>query len=553
MRLTRTLIATLAVVTAFTAGTEAKFGISKTRVTLKRTRPPDIPLLGDTVTVEVGSRARGVTDRQLDAIRQRVEDSISADPSRKLVARGADNVVKVGLDELEARINESVTYETKRVKTGERQEWDEKKKKTVTKDIYSDRQEPVTIHKAQGRLAAHVEVETPSGPRTADASASYQDEFKGDVRIPAEASSEQQLERFLVDQTAARAAAAVSYTVEPVEALLAVDGHLKDGNRLAQAGLWKEALATWVDRKPEKGDKEAARFHNIGVAHEALAYTLPADSPEYQARLEQAREAYRQALTMDRDEKYFAEPIQRIEVSLEYAARGQQYATDLRKWREGREKRNANAPRARRPEAEGVPSPVTASTPAVASAPAVPKAKPVSPATPRPAPAATAAPKVPAAPKPPADPLASSAGVAVPLRNGSFESGLGPWTVAGKGAVASEPKRGRVFQAASAEAATTLNQPVGIDVESAKAATLSLDYKVASGEGRLRVLVAYDDASGRPRTSTLEVTAGDPAGDWTPWTGDLLALRPRATRFKEVRIVSEGGTVLLDNVALTVR
>jgi hypothetical protein len=49
------------------------------------------------------------------------------------------------------------------------------------------------------------------------------------------------------------------------------------------------------------------------------------------------------------------------------------------------------------------------------------------------------------------------------------------------------------------------------------------------------------------------VTAGDPPGDWTPWTGDLVGLRPRATRVKEVRIVTEGGTVLLDNVALTVR
>ena len=75
----------------------------------------------------------------------------------------------------------------------------------------------------------------------------------------------------------------MSYTIDPVEALLAVDGDLKDGNRLAQGGLWKEALATWVDRKPFKGDKEAARLHNIGVAHEALAYTLPLDSPEHQA------------------------------------------------------------------------------------------------------------------------------------------------------------------------------------------------------------------------------------------------------------------------------
>lgn len=545
MRLTRSLAAAVAIVMALSAGTQAKFGISKTKVALKRTRPPDIPLLGETVTVEVGSRARGVSDRQLDVIRQRVEDSLSADRARKLVERGADSVVRIGVDELDARINETVTYETRRVKTGERQEWDAKKKKNVTKDIYSDRQEPVTIRRAQGRIGAHVEVDTPSGPRTADASASYQDEFKGDVRIAEQASSEPQLERYLVDEAAARAAAAVSYTIEPVEALLAVDGELKDGNRLAQGGLWKEALATWVDRRPLKGDKEAARFHNIGVAQEALAYTLPADSPEHQARLEQARDAYRQALTLDRDEKYFSEPIQRIETSLEYAARSQRYTEDARKWREARDKRNAAPPprAARKAEAEA-PAP-SAAVPAVAEAP---RRRPVPPPTARPAPAA------PVAPRPPAqDGLASSAGLAVPLRNGSFESGLDPWTVAGKGAVAPEPRRGRIFQAASTAAATTLNQPIGVDVQNAKAAMLSLDYKVASGEGRLRVLIAYDDAGGRPRTSTLEVTAGDPPGDWSQWTGDLLGLRPRATRVKEVRIVTEGGTILLDNVALTVR
>ena len=338
----------------------------------------------------------------------------------------------------------------------------------------------------------------------------------------------------------------MSYTVEPVEALLAVDGELKDGNRLAQGGLWKEALAVWVDRRPMKGDKEAARFHNIGVAHEALAYTLPIDGPEHLARLEQARDAYRQALTLDRDEKYFSEPIQRIATSLDYAARAQRYTEDARKWREARDKRNAAPPprAARKAEAERA-----------GRRPPRPSPRPLPRAAgPRRRRRTRAAPTAPVAPKAPAqDGLASSAGLAVPLRNGSFESGLDPWTVAGKGAVAPEPKRGRVFQAASTGAATTLNQPIGVDVENAKAATLSLDYKVASGEGRLRLLIAYDDAGGRPRTSTVEVTAGDPPGAWTPWTGDMLALRPRATRLKEVRIVTEGGTVLLDNVALTVR
>jgi len=37
--------------------------MSKTKVTLKRTRPPEIPLLGETVSVDVTSRARSVSDR----------------------------------------------------------------------------------------------------------------------------------------------------------------------------------------------------------------------------------------------------------------------------------------------------------------------------------------------------------------------------------------------------------------------------------------------------------------------------------------------------------
>jgi hypothetical protein len=547
MRPIRTLAA-LAVLVALAPGAQAKFGISKTKVTLKRTRPPEIILLGDTVTVEVTGRARAVTDRQLDSIRQRVEDAISADASKRLVPRGADNVVRVSVDDFEARVNDNVTYENKYVKIGERQEWDDKKKKMVTKDVYGNRNEPVRVRTARGRIGAHVEATTPSGPRTADAGASYQDEFKGEVRIPEPASSESSLEHYLVERAGEHAAATVSFSPDPVEALLAVDGDLKDGNRLAQAGLWKEALGNWVDRKPFKGDKEAARMHNIGVAHEALAYALPIDGPEHRAELAQAQDFYKKALALDPGEKYFAEPNQRVEVSLQYAANAQRYTDETRKYREARDKRGA--PRtARRQDAEPEAPPAAAA----AAAPPVPAAaaKPRTPPAPRkdPAPAAVKAP----ANVPTQDGLASSAGLAVPLRNGSFESGLDPWTVSGKGVVAPEPKRGRVFQAASSSAATTLVQPIGVDVQKAPAATLSLDYKVSGGEGRVRVLVAYDDAAGKPRTSTLEVTAGDPPGDWTPWTGDLVALRPRAARLKEVRIVTEGGTVLLDNVALTVR
>ena len=149
--------------------------------------------------------------------------------------------------------------------------------------------------------------------------------------------------------------------------------------------------------------------------------------------------------------------------------------------------------------------------------------------------------------------LSASAEVTQPLRNGSFESALASWTLTGKGAVVDEAGRGMVLELSPGRAsAAGLKQAVDVDVAGAEA-SLSLDYRVASGEGRLRVVVVYGDAAGRERTSTLEVTGGEGPGDWSGWSSEVTGLRPRPARVREVRVAVEGGVVRLDNVALTVR
>ena len=109
-----------------------------------------------------------------------------------------------------------------------------------------------------------------------------------------------------------------------------------------------------------------------------------------------------------------------------------------------------------------------------------------------------------------------------------------------------------VLEVGPDRAGAVLKQQVDVDVRDADA-RLSLAYRVASGEGRLRVLLVYADGAGRERTSTLEVTAGEGPGDWSDWSGDLAALRPRPAHVREVRVAVEGGVVRLDNLALTVR
>ena len=543
--------AALAVVIAaipFVPPALAKFGsLSKTKVTLKRQRPPDAGLVGDTATVEVTTKSRRVSDRQLDRIRQRVEDAVES-RNIKLVPSGADNVVKVEVDDVEARVTDTVIYEDKYVQTGTKQEWNEKKKKYETKAVYGNRREPVRVKTVNGALGARVQVKTPLGQDSADASVSYRDEFKGEVNIPSQASTETALEEYLIDGAAERAAATVAFTADPVEALLATDGDLKDGNRLAEAGLWKEALGAW-ERKTFKGDKEAARLHNAGVAHEAMAYTFPSDSPEHRAELDKADELYKKALALDPGEKYFSPPIERVQASIGYSDTAKGLAADIAKYKDSASRRQADAESARAKKTAVAQTPVAAAPPVTAA----PKPRRAA-ATPAPTNTTTPVASTPVPAAPATSGLGSSASVAAPLRNGSFESSLSPWTPAGKAAVIDSPGRGKVLQTTGAAgAAATVTQSIGVDVGNAGAASLSLDYKVVGGEGQIKVFLTYDDPQGRARTSTLEVTAGDPPGAWTPWTADIGGLRPRPSRVKEVRIAVEGGTVLLDNVALTVR
>ena len=498
----RSCSAALVLALAAAAPAAAKFGMSKTKVTLHRSRPPEIPLLGESVAVEVTATSRRVTDSQLAQVQGRVEDALRGWKLFQLTegTRGADTVVRVSVDDLEARIRETVEYEEKYVKIGEHQEWNEKKKKWETKSDWGNRSQPVHLTVATGSISARVKVDTPLGSHTADASASYDEQFKGSSKVAAEARSEEALEQFLVETAGTRAAAVVTFSPDPVEALLAVDGDLKPGNRLAEAGLFKQALAEWT-RKTFNGDKEAARLHNLGVAHEALAYELPPDAPEHRAELEQASESYRKALALDPGEKYFAEPIRRIETSLAYASGAAAFVAE-------RERFQAESGARRRQDA-----------------------------------------RAPAAPKPT---KVTAASLTAPLRNGSFESALSSWTLTGKGSVVNEAGRGMVLEVAPDRAGVLLKQEVDVDMAGTEA-SLSLAYRVKSGEGRMRVHVVYGDAAGRERTSTLEVTGGEGPGEWSEWSGDLTGLRPRPSRVREIRVAVDGGVVRLDNLALTVR
>jgi len=517
MRRGAAFLVALVAVTIAPGDAVAKFGMSKTKVFLPRTRPPAQPLIAETVLVEVKAESPEVTGSHVSMVRGRVEDALRSAGLVEVVdrPRDADAILRVSLSGLSAEVRDEIKMESRYVKIGERQEWNDKKKKMETKDVYGNRDTPVSIRVADASLSAAVEIEGRGSTRSADAGASYHDSFKVEDGVPPEAATEESLRRHVVAVVADHVVGTVSFSPDPVEALLAVNDELKNGNRLAESGLFQEALDEW-SRHTYKGGTEAARLHNVGVAYEALAYKLPPYTPEHRDYLEKAKQHYLMAMKLDPGEKYFRDPPPRIDMSLSYVGTAIMIAEEMQLYREERV--------ARAPEAKPAKTASPAKVVPVAAGPSSPVA---------------AAPAAPAAP-------------ARPLKNGSFEPSLQPWRLTGSGAVVNEPNRGKVLDLPGGAAGVTVEQAVDVAIPSGRQATLAFDYKVTTGEARLRVAVVYADANGKERTSTLEVTGGEGPGGWTPWSEEVSSLRPRPTRITAIRILTEGGGVRLDNVALNV-
>jgi hypothetical protein len=121
----------------------------------------------------------------------------------------------------------------------------------------------------------------------------------------------------LVDRAAQHVAARLADTNERVTISLA-RGALDQNNRYADAGQWTKFVENLETMPPlPHMDDDAYRLYNIGVGDEALGYKAesPASAKRY---FEQAVMQYRKAGEANRQEKYFIEPVNRIEIALEH-------------------------------------------------------------------------------------------------------------------------------------------------------------------------------------------------------------------------------------------
>ncbi len=122
----------------------------------------------------------------------------------------------------------------------------------------------------------------------------------------------------LVNRVTSRVAARLVNTDEKIEVYLARGAPFDEANRYAEAARWTkyiEALETMTPLPSPEDD--AYRLYNIGVGEEALGYQAekPADA---KSDFEKAVIDYQKAGEANPHERYFIEPVNRIQIALEH-------------------------------------------------------------------------------------------------------------------------------------------------------------------------------------------------------------------------------------------
>jgi hypothetical protein len=122
----------------------------------------------------------------------------------------------------------------------------------------------------------------------------------------------------LVNRMTDRVAARLVNTNERVEIYLARGSPFEEANHYAEAGQWTKYVETLETMTPlTSAEDDSYRLYNIGVGNEALGYKAetPASAKSY---FERAVIDYRKAGEANPHERYFIDPVNRIEIALEH-------------------------------------------------------------------------------------------------------------------------------------------------------------------------------------------------------------------------------------------
>ncbi len=287
----------------------------KLQAKLKRKHPPEYFIIGTAVRLQVSSQISS-GNHYVGLLKARLESGLFAQDSRlRSEERNPQTIISCEITRIDADDNRwEQRTTTERQKTGERQEWNQKKGKYDTKDVYTDVRVTRRYRIVKGGINISYQTRDARTRETLDSQnipASFGNEYlEGNGAL-----SDHEVIEMLVNSAVEQIVRRLTPTTE----LLTVNlprGKVEDFSKLGQAGLW-EKMREGVEKMgilPKLSD-EAYRQFGLGISNEALAYQQ--EKLEDSIKLfEEATINYNKALELKPDEKYFRDPLARLEQSL---------------------------------------------------------------------------------------------------------------------------------------------------------------------------------------------------------------------------------------------
>ena len=298
------LVLAIGVFAAGDAFAREGFGFTKKAVVMNRLKPPVTTIGARRVKVTVTSERSENKDDAATLYRY-VEDAL-LNGAGTLVGEKekGDILVKVYIERLDSHESNDSKTETRYKKIGSHQEWDEKKKKYVTKDDYGDVSETVHVKKVSGTLAGSWDIADKNGKviESGSLSQSYDKSFEDGTGAPAPS----KVEDDLLKQSATMVASQLVPTNDRVSVIVP-KGSFESLIPLAEMNAWDRYLAG-VEAVPAKKDprQEAYRQYALALGKEGLAYSSVEDRSNTVALLREAVAHYERAVKDNPGEKIFS-------------------------------------------------------------------------------------------------------------------------------------------------------------------------------------------------------------------------------------------------------
>lgn len=246
------------------------FGFTKKAVQMNRTNPPLLTVGARRVKVTAKSDRDGIKDDAATLKRYAEEFILTGGGTMATEKDKGDLRISVDLDRLDSHESWETEQKSRTEKTGTKQEWNEKKKKYETKDVYGTVYYTVQVKVIDANLTGTWDLAGKSGKilDSGNISETFRDKYSEGKGSPAPSAVEDDL----LERAAKKIASRIVPTQDSVT-LLVPKGSFEDLIPLAEMNAWDRYLAGVEAVKPLRDPRqEAYRQYALGVAKEGLAH-----------------------------------------------------------------------------------------------------------------------------------------------------------------------------------------------------------------------------------------------------------------------------------------